>query len=227
MMQGESKKPKTWRYVEIYQEFAQKLLDENPQTTEMATRSYGNSRNRILVPEIYGGYWGAPNKGKHIKNYYIYTNRKGRIVEVINFKRWMTIVETYFTVASKHIIAGETLNLGNFIGRIEPSHIERSFKTKSVNFQETNKQEKVFDPALGRLKAAKVIYFTDPSYIRISWRKGTAKLENNKLYEFLPSDSFKDTFVAANKNNTELKNVYPYYPYISYIKKPKDDLQVS
>lgn len=211
-----TEKPKIWAGRELYAEFARHLLAANPQNVEVIREKCGK---RWIYREIQsGGYWGKYNKQKRIKNYWIYTkvirDGKPKIVEVINYARWARVMETYFAKAAGSVIRGEFYAVGGSLGTIAARHIERNYSNRKVNFQETAKQEKVFDAQLGRMKAAKVIYFDDSSYIRIGWNKHP-RVPQSDLYEFVPEPLFKRSFSKANQKSEVLKLSYEWFPYVN------------
>lgn len=207
------------------------LLRANPgtqETIEVKIKSgttHGKVRYKVFKREVQvGGYWSKFNTSRGISHFWIYTRVRlatgqWKVVEVINYDRWLKIMETYFLIARKHIISGEALNLTSRLGYIEPRHIERSHENKQVNFPETARQPKVWDPVAEKMKAAIVIYHTDDTYARIAWRK-LKQLPGERSYEFIPchgdkeGNGFKQQFSQANKQNPALKTTYPYYPRV-------------
>lgn len=225
------KKPKTWQPADLYQEFAKSLLAANPEvmeTIEVKIRSgmaNGKVRYKIRKRQVQvGGYWGKRNLKNRMNNHWIYNrvrlpSGQQKIVEVMSWPRWKKIMESYFLGASDRIIMGESLNMTNRLGFIEPRHIERNHENRQINFHETGKQPKVLDPDTGKMKAAVNIYFTDDSYPRIAWRKNR-QITGERSYEFLPCHGdekglgFKQRFSEANLQNPALKFTYPWYPRI-------------
>lgn len=225
----ETKKPKTWHPKELYREFARELLANNRGTMETVEvtvksgKSGSNIRYKTIKRKVQvGGYWGKYNAKGRTRNFWIYTRMRlstgqWKVVEVMNYHRWLAIMETYFLAAREYIIGGEALNLCNWLGQIEPRHIERNHENRQVNFFETMKQPKVVDPVTGKLKAAVTIFFTEDSYPRIAWRKAK-KITNERSYEFIPchgdskKQGFKQQFSQANMSNPALKHTYPWYP---------------
>lgn len=173
---------------DAYIVFAQKLLAENP------------------------SYWSV--YAKRVKHYFIFKQSdNGKVVEVMSYYRYKDIIATYFRGATKYIIDGDALVLGNNLGRIAGRRVERNFKNKQVNWEATRKmwEEK------GEKKG--LVYWLDDEWVRIGWTK-TGKLKNRFLYEFKPAEGnstgrgFKLEFSQANKENPLLKLRYEFFPYI-------------
>lgn len=196
--------PKTWTGRDVYQDFATKLLKENPD------------------------WWGRYSKTRKMRNFWIYRNdpKVGKVIEVINYDRWMEVVSQYFIGARARIIEGEPLNMGNNVGRIEGRRAERNFANRRIDFHETSKRPKIVGLD-GVARPDQIIYYTDNDWVRIAWLK-TKKLTNETGYTFLPcegdrvKEGFKAQFSRANKENQMLKYRYRFYPYIR-----KDKQQVA
>ena len=185
-------KPKTYLSKDVYIAYATRLLKENPE------------------------YWSKYNRPRVMSHYWIYVKRKNKVVEVMNFDRWLSIIKTYVTKSMSCIIEGETLVLGHNLGRIAGKHIERNHENKQVNWEETRKQPKILSPVTGKMIPERFIYFTEDYYPRIGWFK-TKKLTNETVYEFSPTSGkrgFKTTFSKAHRENPLLKFRYQYFPYI-------------
>lgn len=185
-------KPKIYLLKDVYVAYAIKLLKENPE------------------------YWSRYNRPMAMSHYWIYVKKKNKVVEVINFNRWLNIINTYIAKGMAHIIDGDVFILGHNLGKIAGKHIERNHKNKQVNWEETRKQPRVLNPVTGRMIPEKFIYFTEDSYARIGWFK-TKKLTNETVYEFAPTfgkKGFKAAFSRANRQNQMLKFKYQYFPYI-------------
>lgn len=186
-------KPKTWNPRDIYKEYAESLLKANPD------------------------YWGKYSKQRKLRNFWIYTTVNNKLVEVINFDRWRNIISTYFQKARLRIIEGETLIMGNWLGKIEPRRVERNHANKKINFLATHKRPKIADEN-GKLRPDVIVYHTDNDWIRISWVK-TKQIENETAYKFTPcqgddsTDGFKEQFSKRNLQNPTLKFNYKFFPY--------------
>ncbi len=189
----EQQEPKTWNLRDVYSDFTEKLLKDNPE------------------------YWGRWSVSARQRNYWIYTKVGTSVVEVINYERWKNIVRGYFLEARKCIIDGEVLTMGR-IGRIEAKCVERNHNNLQVDWGETRLQPKVMN-AKGKMVPQTIIYYTDDHWLRIGWRKG--KVSNILFYKFSATDGnaskkgFKQEFADANRVNPELRHVYRQCSYIS------------
>lgn len=216
-----------WRPQEVYQAYVSELLRNNPGVVQRAPArrktKKGTPGARTTHRRVVGGYWGKHNPSHNMSNFWIYTmvkNKQGieEIVEVINYDRWVAIINTYFIEAKKHIIMGEELALGGCLGAISARLIERSHSRRKINFHETKKQPMVWTED-DRLVRKKIVYFDDDNYIRIGWRRGK-RIKNERVYEFTPAgpnangNGFKEEFSRANIQNPALKLRYSFYPLI-------------
>lgn len=190
-------KPKLWNRRDLYKDFVNKLLAENPD------------------------YWGRYSKTARQSNYWVYKKSGNSVVEVINYERWGQIMHAYFKHAKQAIINGQSLTIGP-LGRLEPRMTERNHNNPKVDWGETAKQPKVLNDK-GKLVPKVIIYFTDDAWLRIAWVKG--KVQNILFYAFRPTANSKNKkgfageFAQANKDNPQLRYVYPYYPYRPKAKK--------
>jgi len=211
----------------MYQEYVKSLLEANPLVEETITEQRmvkGKPKGHKTRKVYTSGYWSRFSRKANHSNYWVYTKRvvggRHRVVEVISYQRFIRVLNAYFLAARKMIIEGEALNMGSGIGIIQAMHIERNHRNAKINMHETCKQPMVTGID-GTRHRARIIYFTDDSYIRIGWVK-FSKLTNERIYEFKPSavnhsdrtPGFRDEFVKANMENPNLKLRYPYYPYI-------------
>lgn len=153
-------------------------------------------------------FWIKYSKAKKRKNEFLYKKslQKDEVIEVMSFTRWLRIIELYFLLARKAVIEGERVKLDHRLGGIRARTISRNFKKKSINFNETRKQPKVFDPITNRWHREKIIYFTSDTYSKIAWEK-LGSITNETLYKFIPSQGnkarggFKQEFKMALKAN--------------------------
>lgn len=220
-----------WSGQEIYQEYVKMLLEQNPLVeTIVKEQAYGKRRGKrrksgFKTRKVYAsGYWTKFNKkarwGSH---YWVYTKKvvggRHRVVEVISYKRFMKMLDVYFTKARDFIIAGYGLKIGAGVGNIQGMHVERNHKNRKINWNETKKQP-LIDVGNGMKSYAKKIYYTDDSWVRIGWAR-TNTVRNERTYTFAPcseesadGDGFKDIFTRAHHADPLLKLKYPWYPYI-------------
>lgn len=211
-----------WTPAEVYQAYVRSLMDANPPTVEIIVKrgkaEPGKLGKIIRQKRITGGYWGKRNRTKDCPNFWIYTKVKNQIVEVINYDRWMKIMDTYFLKAREYIIAGFELQLGGRLGVIGARHIERNFAKPRIDYHAT-KQQPMVEGSDGKMRRKCIVYRTDDSYVRIGWRRA-CRIAGEKSYEFKPSgsntngNSFQQEFSRANIHNPELKLIYPFYPYL-------------
>lgn len=174
---------------DVYSAYAEKLLKEHPE------------------------YWGK--YGQRIKNCHIYRQVGNKVEEVTSYPKFKKIADTYLTRAKHYIIEGWEFNLGNNLGTIAARRVERNFSRKVINHGETAKQPR--DPITG--KRTKIIYFTDPDWCRIGWKR-SRKVRNDRYYQFSPTNhdmrggGFKREFNVALKKNPLLRYRYQYFPYV-------------
>lgn len=185
-----NKKTATHNASDVYKAFVQKLLQDNPE------------------------YWAIAKRGEPISVW-----RKGpnkTVVEVISQTRWMLIVNTYFMMARKKVIAGGRFNLGHRLGAIQARTVTRSFHNKQINWQETLKQPIIDDPVTGKKKRAKIIYHMADRYSRIAWEQ-LKTIANETYYKFKPSKGnstgkgFAREFSAALKADPLLEFKYKQF----------------
>lgn len=219
-----------WIASEIYQQYVKQLLIDNPlvesTVKEQLYKNKGSKKKAgFRRRKVYeSGYWTRFNKKARFgSNYWVYTKKKvGNrycVVEVINYKRFIKVLDTYFSKAREYIIYGDGLKIGAGVGTIQAKHVERNHANKKINWYETKKQPLVDQPD-GTKKYARVIYFTDDTWIRIDWMRAN-RLTNERSYKFDPSSEerangrgFMDLFKQANQRDPNLRLKYPFYPYI-------------
>lgn len=190
-MRSKHKKSKTYHIADIYQEYAKKLLKENPE------------------------YWSLYNKPAKMSNYQVFCKGENCVKEIISYPVFRRIFEVYYSEAKEHIIAGEELNLGNRNGVIAARRVERNHKKRMINYGETRKQ-----PKNEKGKPARIIYWTNDDWCRIGWKK-SGKVKNQRFYKFKPTragredkSGFVEEFKRALDADPMLKYRYKYYPYI-------------
>lgn len=158
-------------------------------------------------------------KGKKIKGRYheisaIYRISGGVNEKIMTYELFKRIMHCYYKKAQEKIISGQTLNMLNGIGFIQPVRAERDHKKKAVDWKSSYELGEKNE--LGKLK---LVYFTDDDWCRIAWQKH-GRLSNETAYEFLPSrtgttdQGFTNQFVKALKANPLLKFTYRYCPRI-------------
>ena len=99
--------------------------------------------------------------------------------EEFTLEQFRDVIVTFFDEIAEEILKGENIDLGHNIGSIRVKKITRGFKSKSVDFGETNK-----------LKAEgidTVVFHTSDTYYRIYWNKRQCKIKNKTVYMFKPS----------------------------------------
>lgn len=186
--------PRTWNARAIYLDFVEKLLKANPD------------------------YWTKYSKSCRMRHFWVYTTNNNKLIEIINFDRWKDIMHAYFMSARIHIIGGEGLNMGNFVGKIFPKRVERNHKNKQVNWKATHARPKVWNEEKQKWLPDVMIYYVDDEWIRISWSK-TKQLPNETVYTFIPcsgskvSKGFQEQFSQENNKNPTLKLNYTYSAY--------------
>lgn len=188
-----NKKTATHNPSDVYEAFAQIILNENPEA------------------------WPKHSRIKKRKNNQIFVHKKiGEVEEVISIERWLRIVNLYYLLARRKVIAGEKFRFGHRLGIIQARTVSRNFKNKQVNWAETKKQPMVIDPVTGKKKRARVIYHTSETYSRIAWEKLGA-ITNERVYKFKPSKGnrsgkgFSGEFCAALKADPLLQTKYKQF----------------
>lgn len=181
-------KPRTYTTKDVYKAYAKQMLKDDP--------------------TLWGKY------DRKMMNYYVYRQDGTTVVEVMSYPRYRKIVEAYFLRAQDYIIQGETLSLGNNLGKIAGRRCERNHKNKQVNWEKTKKLWE----SKGERKG--LVYFTDDDWCRIGWNK-PGKIKNEKWYRFTPAEGnsgsdigFKKAFSTANLQNPLLKLKYKFFAYI-------------
>jgi len=157
-------------------------------------------------------YWGK--FGMRIRNAIIYKQVGKNVVEVISYPKFKEIIDTYFTRAKHYIIEGYEFNLGNDLGKVAGRRVERNLSNLQINYGATGKMPKDENG-----KPTKIIYYTDPDWCRIGWKK-TLHVKNITQYAFVPTPhdmrghGFKYEFSKALEANKLLKYRYEFYAYI-------------
>lgn len=185
-----NKQTATYNASDVYEAFVEKLLKENP--------DYWVTYRQIRTPTVWKR---GPNN---------------TVVEVMSQKRWLRIVNVYFLMGRKKVIAGERFILGHRLGAIQARTIARNFNNKQINWSETRKQPFTIDPVTGRRKWSKIIYHMSETYCRIAWEQLRC-LENETYYMFKPSKGngsgkgFSKEFSMALKANPLLATKYKQF----------------
>lgn len=107
---------------------------------------------------------------------YYRQNNPGTDVTYTQFKY---IISRFNKIAAAKILEGETLNLGNRLGKIRIRRVKRNHNKLSVDWMATN-----------RLKADginKLVYFTDEYWYRWYWEKKACQIPNKSVYKFRPT----------------------------------------
>lgn len=196
-------KPVTYHIKDIWEAYSLKLL---------ATHSQWFSANPPEYDKVYTGVVNSSIAGKAI-------NEKGKLtmVEMFNYKKFKEVVETFFELAKEEVVQGNALDMMHGIGVICARRIERNHKSRSVDFNKTKQQPKVWNEEKQRWMRSRIIYFTGDDYCRIGWQK-MGKLKNETVYEFqitrkCPNGrGFDQQLSSALIKNPLLKYKYPFYP---------------
>lgn len=191
-----NKNKSTYNSTDVYEALIKELMRDNPD------------------------FWVKGSKKKKRKIEFLYRdNKKNKEVEeVINFTRWLKIINLYYLLGRKKVIQGERFKLGHRLGAIQARTIARNFKKKSINWSETKKQPLITDPVTGKQKRARIVHHTSETYSRIAWEK-LRSIPNEKLYQFVPSQGsmtrggFKQEFKMALKNNPLLQTQYKQFTH--------------
>lgn len=159
-----------------------------------------------------------------IQNYYIYYIEDKQEIPVFSYDIFKNIIDTYFQLAQDAIIEGKALDMTNGIGKIAARRVERNHTHRTINFNKTKLQPKVWSEELGKEVRKKIIYHTMDDWCRIGWHK-YGKLKNETVYEFTITKGNKDycnVLSFSQKLNTALlakpllKYKYIYYPIKVY-----------
>lgn len=145
------------------------------------------------------------------------------IIKVIDYKVYKKIISVHNKTLQDYILLGHSYRFIENLGYLYMKCVDRNYKNKKVDFNATRKRKKsllsqgVLESDLyhseknpeGKIKYA--VYFTDPDWIRLGWRKGAIK--NIKFYEFIPSGGqkgkgFKNKISSTVKNNPTLKTLF-------------------
>jgi hypothetical protein len=182
-----SNKPRTYTCKDVYKEYAKSLLRDNPT------------------------WWGKYDK--RLLNYYVFRQEGTRVIEVISYPRFRTIIETWFKGAQNYIINGEVLTLGNNLGRIAGRMVERNFKNKQPDWKKTYEMWEKKGERKG------LVYHLSEDWVRIGWNK-PGKIRHEHFYRFTPAEGnsvsdigFKKAFSISNASDPTLKLRYQYFPY--------------
>jgi hypothetical protein len=191
-----NKKTATHNPSDVYEAFAQLVLKENPEAWPKHSRVKKRKNNEIFVMKKAGSIM-VPE-------------------EIISIERWLRIVNLYYLLARKKVIAGGKFRFGHRLGVIQARTVSRNFNNKQVNWAETKKQPMVVDPETGKRKRAKIIYHTSETYCRIAWEKLGA-ITNERVYKFKPSKGnrsgkgFSGEFCAALRADPLLETRYKQF----------------
>lgn len=186
--------------MDIWQAYVKDLLKENPE------------------------YW--TRYANYTSNYAVYRKAGVKVEEVMNYKRFRKILDTYFSRAKKMVIEGMAVNITGNVGKICARRVERDYRKKKqfmINWNETRKGPLIPDPVIpGKLKYKTIIYFTGDDWCRIGWHK-TGKITNETVYEFKPSarswdgkTGFEMEFNKAMQADPLLKYQYLFFPISKY-----------
>lgn len=188
-----NKKTATYNPSDVYEAFAQLILAENPDA------------------------WPKHSRRKKRKNNQIFQKKsRTEVEEIISIERWLKIINLYYLMARKKVIAGERFSFGHRLGAIQARTVSRNFKNKQVNWDETKKQAIIVDPITGKTKRERVIYHTSETYSRIAWER-LGSLTNERSYKFRPSKGnrsgkgFTGEFCAALRENPLLETKYKQF----------------
>jgi len=97
----------------------------------------------------------------------------------VTYNQFKYILSEYNKRAVAHILNGETLNLGNRMGRIRIRKVARNFDKPRIDYNETKKLR-----ARGLDKTA---YFTDEFWFKWYWEKRLCHIPNKSAYKFRPT----------------------------------------
>lgn len=182
-----NKKTATYNASDVYRAFVEEFIKNNP--------------------DHWKGF-----KGDRTPNIY----KKGpndTVIVVMTQARWMKIVNLYYLMARKKVIAGERFNLGHRLGAIQARTIARNFNNKQIDWAETKKQPWVIDETTGKRKRARIVYHMSDEYSRIAWEK-LGSISNETFYKFKPckgnavGKGFAREFSAALKADPLLARKY-------------------
>ena len=166
--------------------------------------------------------WVGVNQDK-IKNYRIYAkytdeNGKKRIEEVLTYKVFADTMRTFLDLAKQQVVEGGTLKLKGHLGIIAARRVQRDHSKKTINFNRTNQQEKVWSDKSNKMVPSKIIYFTSDDWCRVGWHKIRRWVKNVVLYEFRPAKDlksgkgFNQMLSAELIKNPNTKFKFIYYP---------------
>jgi len=187
-------KPKNHLVIDMYKAWCAKKLKEDTDLSLVYDTCYKAHGLKVLY------------KGR--------VKRSNRVVKqgemVMSYNLFRTIIEAYNLEAIKLVIEGETLELGNRMGKIFAKTRGRNFNRRRLDFEATAKARQI-EPNHPD------IFHTSEDYCRISWKKGKY-IQNESIYIFVVSSTFKTAFKSALRSNPLLKHIYPFSPYIPPVK---------
>lgn len=193
-----NRKTATHNTPDIYQVLVDKILAANP---------------GYWTRQIRPGSMGPGPSRNHIPRAYIYAKTGNGVKEIMSATRHTAILKLYYLLARKQIIEGKSLKLDCNLGRILARTLSRFHGNKRIDWHNTKKQPLVLDQETGKMKYAKIIYFTSDTYCRVVWKK-QGKIANESLYQFRPSKGnragkgFAGEFSTALKENPLLKTKF-------------------
>ena len=112
---------------------------------------------------------------KEMHDYY----RKNNPGTEVPYNQFKYIISEFNKKAAEHILNGETLNLGNRMGKIRIRKVKRTFDKPRIDYFETKK--------LRSQGIAKTVFFTDEFWYRWAWEKKTCHIPNKSAYRFRPT----------------------------------------
>jgi len=176
-----------------------------------AKDAYAKYAKKLL--EQHQGWWGKYEQKQ--QNFRIYKlSESGKVIEMMSYPRFKSILDTWFKGAKTYIINGRSLAMGNSLGRLLGVRVERNFKKKTIDWKAT----KAMWERNGERKGH--VYFTDDEWMRIGWQK-TTKVKWMRFYQFTPAEGntksnegFKKAFTLAHQKDPLLRYQYEYKPFI-------------
>jgi len=97
----------------------------------------------------------------------------------VTYNQYKYVLSEYNKKAVEHILNGETLNLGNRMGKIRIKKVKRNFDKPRIDYHETKK--------LRATGVDKNVYFTDEVWFRWYWSKKSCQIPNKSAYRFKPT----------------------------------------
>lgn len=140
------------------------------------------------------------------------------VTEVITYKEFRLILETYFIKAKERIIQGHSFSLNYKLGKIAARRVDRNYNKKTIDYLETQKQPKVWSEEKQKMVASVVVYHQSEDWCMIGWHKAR-KVQNESVYSFSITKNLK-TGNGFNQmlNQALVKNPRIKYRYIHYPK---------